>query len=322
MSSQKAPQKHPFSAIPVARSSAPILKIKLYLVLGALGLAALLGPLGFALAASKSGSTGPVTATVDYSASGYARIVAEDYLSGRETSVPVADGVDPAFAGAVSAEEREPLPWSGLTLVSSEAAEDVASQQSYEVSKFVFMLDGKPMKLDVTMLQTPDGPVLGALPSFRTADLSHQKYDGVDYEGSVNFKSGPPANAEVAVAVKKWLEAYASSDGARLKELVGDPRAEATYTGLGGFEVVGEPEIRFHVLESPDAVRTVAGVAPTAPMYVRVRALLRSTSANEYSVSSDFELLLFATDVAQPKVVAWGAPGTAPLVPFSNSNRH
>lgn len=313
--------KHPFSAVPAARSSAPVLKIKLYVVLGAVLLAAALGPISFLLTTAKAGSAGPTTASVDYAAAGYARLVAEDFLSGRATSVPVAEDVDPLFGVQESAlAQRQPLPYTGLTLVASEESNDPESLQTYEISKFVFLLGSKPMKLDITMLKTADGPVLAAAPAMRPADLTADKYDRVNYSGSATFEDGAPDGA-VGDKVAEWAKAYVSDDRKTLAELTGDP-AGGTYAGLGGFELARDAEITSYVVEAPANVPTVNGVAPNQPMYVRVQVWVNPTGAQQSVLSTEYDLLVFDSGTAQPKIVAWGAAGSAPLTPFSNSNRH
>lgn len=314
--------KHPFSAVPAARSSAPILKIKLYTVLGAVLLAAALGPISFIIASSQAASQGPVTAEVDYAASGFARLVAEDYLSGRATSVPVSEDVDPYFGGSQStAEKRLPLPYSALTLISSEESSDAASGQVYEISKFVFLLNGKPMRVDVTMLKTADGPVLAASPALRTVDVTAESHERVNYYASATFEEGAPPNPAVSTKIQEWAAAYFADDQKTLTDLTGDPMG-GTYAGLGGFVLARNVQISSHVVADPVTIPVVNGVTPNEPVYVRVQAWVHPVGAEQSVLSNEYDLLILDAGTAQPKVVAWGAAGSAPLAPFSNSNRH
>jgi len=70
----------PWSAIPAARSTAPVLKIRLALVLGALLLSAAMGIVSTMAWISHAKSQGNSTAPAE--AAGLAQIVADDYVAG------------------------------------------------------------------------------------------------------------------------------------------------------------------------------------------------------------------------------------------------
>jgi hypothetical protein len=312
-----------WSALPATRSSAPILKTRLYTVIGAVGVCAALGPLSLVLNLAQ-GDPPPAAVSVNTTADGYARTVAEDFLSARPTSVPVATDIDATFGLPNNVTQRKPLTYSGLTLVASDSHAATTVNPAYTVSKFLFQLvaaDGtaKAMKLDVTMLATADGPVLAAQPTLRAADLTSAGYDPLDFNRASTFVSGSPSPA-VGTVIDAWAKAMAEGDDARLTELTRDP-AGGKYSGLSGFTLAKSPQILSYVSESATAVSSVKGVNPEDPTYVRVRIWLQADSADGYVVSSDYDVLIFATKSSAPYPVAWGAPGTDPE-PFSNSNRH
>jgi hypothetical protein len=322
-----ATQSRRWTAVPAARSRAGSLKVKLFVVLGLAGLAALAGPATAVFVLTRP-APAPVVIGGNATADGYARTVAEDYLNARPTSVPVADNVDASFGRTATAKDRKPLPYDGLTLVASQAtpADPKTKSPEYNISKFLFEVtaeDGtrKAMKIDVTMLVTADGPVLAAEPTLRAADLTADKYQPLDYQEVASYKEGSPS-AAVSDLVAEWAKAFATGDSHRLGELVRDPDG-GTYQGLGGFTSSRTPEIRSYVVESPVNVQTVHGVKPHNPIYVRARVWFQSTGAEKFESSADYDLLIFDAKSDSPYVVAWGAPGSAPLTPFTeNSNRH
>lgn len=312
--------KHPWSAIPAARSSAPVLTIRLWVVIGLVLLAAAMGPLSLVVQAAHAASVAPPPASTGSGPSqGLAQLVALDFVNGIPTSVPTAKNVDPTF-GINTAQQPTPLPHGPLVPMGTVSTVDTTSKQPYQISSFGFESSGQVWKVAVTMLQTPSGPVLGAEPSLLPVDLSAAQYQQENFHTSAGFQEGAPPNSAIQAHVNQWAQAFASNNGATLAQLTGDPSAQ-TFRGLGGFTLAQAPQILSYVPVAASGVPVVNGVTPTSPMYLRVQLALTSTHAKQYTVTNEYDVLVTGSNTAQPQIVAWGPPGSAPLTPFSNASR-
>lgn len=301
--------KHPWSVVPAARSSAPILQLKLLLVLGALGLAALLGPLSFLLSLTRGGD-GPAVAATSSDTRGFAELAARDFLAGRPTTLAVATGIEATF-GVPNDGSDAPRPQIAyLSLAHTSARSYIANGRSFELHRFTAVTGAAepPLTVDVTVLLTPEGPVLGAYPALGRSSAVTEKVPALDYQEDENKTSNLPA--PVKEAVVRWAAAYAGGDSAALRVLADDPQ-EGTYDVLGGFTAEA-PEVATAVVEGDDGY------------ILRIRVLLRAAGAQGFQVKNDYDLLVTQASTANPKVVAYGPAGTAaaPLQPYSNnSNR-
>lgn len=298
----------PWTAIPAARSSAPVLKIKLWTVLGLLVACALTGPtaLVVASAAGRNVPAPPSYQTTDSTA--VAAQVAADFLAGRTTAVPVAEGVSPDFAtGPDGLEVVE------LTLVGSRSHGDAS--RSWTVSRFLAQVragageDDSAVRflwVDVTTARASNGtPVLVAVPALTPVlppDTPPDPLDGRDDPTRTTSIPEP-----VVETVRVWATAFAENRSDELRRLTGDPDA-GTYVGLGGFTVQGDPLTPFAV-QSPD------GTA----MILRVQVVLVADGANGYGVMNEYDVLVRRWSTQTPEIVAWGPAGTGgSLVAYQN----
>lgn len=301
--------KHPWTAVPATRSSAPVLKIKLYALAGAIGLMCALSLISF-LGFIGSRGAGVATATDDAVLSderAFAEQVARDMLSGRPTTLAVAAGVDSSFGFSNSDAGVAPAAIGFRDLVWSGTRSNVVNERAYRIHSFSVRTGDQTLVLDVTTMRSSEGfPVLVAQPSLAPAVVPKVIPPLLDFAEDANVIDSTPTLVRDVVAL--WAAAYATNNAGELHRLANDPNANG-YVGLGGFGVVGEPSY---------GVAVQAVNAPT--MNVRVRVVFRSTGANQYQVSNDFDLLIGDWETALPKVVAWGPPGSAiALTPYSNN---
>jgi hypothetical protein len=277
-----------WTAIPAARSSAPVLKIRLWLVLGSLVLAAALGAFG-GIAWLTSKPAEPAEPPPVPQAVGFAGEVANAWVQGRPVGVPVAVGVSPSVVEGVRdgkpLEGAGPLVWDSFELLQPEPGRLI------EVHRF-FLGGNPPRALQVTVELTGSGPVLAAGPSLVPVALSGEVVERLDYRNA----DGPSVTDDVESVATKWAEAFAGDDRDRLRELTGDSEPRV-YAGLGGF--------------SASDVQVVAAVpSPTSPGSWVIRVEGRLDGPEGFSGVVEWDLLVSGPETANPRVVAWGAAGT------------
>ena len=112
-------------------------------------------------------------------------------------------------------------------------------------------------------------------------------------------------------AVQSWAQAYVTGSPSLASVVLAPNIANPDYQSLTNFS-----------LTSATALGAVPGTGTDAGyVYVRVRLVIRSTSANGVSLTMDTNLMLQQT-TAQPayKAVAWGPTGSAAsLVPYQTN---
>jgi hypothetical protein len=298
----------PLTAIPAQRSSAALVKLKVALILGSAMLAALLGVVSLV---AWIAFTPEVPSVEDLLPRGgaHARAVAEDFLAGRKTSVPVAERVGPDF-GAVPGnpmERRGSFGHTSLTVaeVTPMAVKTDSGVREFEVHRFLVSREERLFWLDITLLLTDEGPVLGALPSLGPVPAQTKGHLALDYS---DLDQAPLPNHYTAV-VTAWGTHFAANEPDKLWDVVvkdeTSDRQLFEYVGLGGFSA-GDLQIR-----------SVVGI-PGGGYLVRVQLLLRPEGADGASVSTEYDLRLTGND-SSARVVAWGPPGSGPtLAPFTN----
>lgn len=302
--------KHPWTAIPATRSSAPILKIKFYAIIGGIGLLCLLSLIsfiGFISAGSSSTPvvTGDVTPPLDRA---FAEQIARDMLAARPTTLPVAEGVDPTWGASSLAANEEPVPLGVRDIAWSGSDYRVLNNRAYRVHSFLVRTDTDSYQLDVTTMRSTEGlPVLVAQPALGPVPQPATVPKALDYAEDPGVVD--TVSADIRRVTTEWATAYATGDGETLRQISNDlSSATGDYVGLGGFEVVGEPRI----------VTAIHAGGPT--MDLRIRVVFRSTGAKQYLMSNDFDLLVGDPDTSVPKVVAWGPAGSAiELTPYQNN---
>lgn len=285
-----------WTAIPAARSSANVLAIRLRLVLGALVCSAALGLLSMMVVIGRSGSQGAAAESVDPRSVTAAVVVATDYLAGRSTIIPIAEGVDAAFG-------RQPdAPAAGLHVEAATAGRVIRTVDqgvTYDTVEVVAVASGRPFRIRVVLAVTDEGPTLAANPTLMSLRIDRSvDVPARDWSAYQDTADGVAQN--VNDAVTKWANAYASDDPQALVQITGNTSTAAHYRGLGGFTVT--------------AVTTHRNYRTSDGMVVRARVLFSSASAEKLVVQSEFDLLVLNPDAPYPNVAAWGPAGSGPTL--------
>lgn len=276
-----------------------MLKIRLWALLSILLLAAGLGL--FATFAWLTADP-PV---IDFSsarpyAQGHALAITEAWVNGRSTTLPVADGIDPGFNQVASGGAHR-------TVKSISAFDWRRESVNGRVVETQFVLvDSVEADFVVALPFVFDGPtpVLAAYPAIQPARYVAPP-PALEYQDVAAKLDEIPSS--VRERLDQWGRAYATSDGSALRDLADDTAATAEmYRGLGNFTLLSSPEIRSAVQVSPGVI------------VVRARFIFVPQGAPA-GLSSDFDLLITASDSTKPRIVAWGVPGSGPsLQPYQN----
>lgn len=299
-----------WAAIPAARSSMPVLKVKLWLVLGTLFFSAAMGIISIVIVLAGTSAPAPVTTGPSTANQAFAETVAYDFLAGRSTQVAVATGVDRNFGR-------------GTDVITAQAVESVipvsvdyqtVNGLPVELYRFAAVLTGgRTLQVTVPVQPTTIGPVLLAAP----AVFAPQSYaaddvvDAFDYTQLLAANSGSPSPNTTAV-VDQWAQAYAAGDSATLqRDVVGDPDPNGVYVGVGGLTASEVKVISWFPRDETGQY-----------VSLRVSVLLSSTGAEKWTVRSEFDLLVKDPTSATPKVQAWGPVGSGPTLTAFQNNRN
>lgn len=296
----------PWTSVPAARSPLALLQLRLYIIVGLLVAAAAAG----VFAAIAWGTHEPATADpadVNPTAAGFARSIADSYVAGEPTPLPVAEGLSPWLRDDHSG--RAGIP--GGDVVASGWHRGYVAGHLLEAHTFIVTdSEGTMYNLTVPVLLDADYPVLAAYPSLLPLRYPQgETIPALEYQDVPSAADGIPA--AVATQVGRWAEAYAADDTQALRDLTGDPNARVgEYRGLGGRTLTKPAELRA-------AAYTVGGY-----LVVRVRLAMSDNSANRYVAESDLDLLVADVTTEVPHVVAWGPVGSGPtLQPYGNRVR-
>lgn len=325
------------TAVPALRSQRRSLQFKQRVVFSLLGLAAVSGPVSLFMTlrapdpatvaqAVVEGST-PFTASSRFLVvETYARQVAEDYLSGRGTNLPVAiteqASVDKTF-GQPDPATASPLSYSGLSLVGAVPG-STDGRPSYEMiySLKTLSKDGTQGGLLLLFVKIRTdlngGLVLSAVPSLLDAKLTRlesARGDQVVIDQPQNLGAPSSLSAPAADALNKWAALYVSDNKVELKNHVnsGSGRPDRSYDGLpGNFTLLSNP-IVLYVFE------TTPKNSDKTHYMVRIQLPL---SKDGFKVTSEMDVLILKEDPAY--VRAWGPVGSGSgssvitLEPWSN----
>ena len=303
----------PWTAVPAARSSASVLKIRLWLVLGTLLACAALGL--FSGLAWISGSTGTSSAPAQPAATGFATTIAGDYVAGRTTVLPVAAGLSQNLGLTRVAGASGPA--LDVTMLAPEGVTftmpATTGGRYLETHHYLVETTGTPpvlYNLAVVVDITHPQPVLAAYPT-----LSPKSFTGsaaaLDYGGGPSTQWATALPASVTTAVNQWATAFIKNDQAGLQQLVGDPSAAVgAFRGLRGMTPA-----------SATPATVVGGYTGSLGADVlHVSLAMTPSGANGITMSSDYDLLVNSPGTTTPKVVAWGPPGSGPtLVAYQNN---
>jgi len=296
---QSDPSSSPrLTAIPAARSSAAVLKVRLILVLGSLLLAA---GAGIFAAYSYITFTPPQVNPDSFEprGQGLASMVAVAFLNGQELPIPVADEV-PELPGELVPLPHTPPQWNTFEsgTIRGRYAE-LHSFSFYRVFNEATPDEAKILyQLDVLVSFTDrNTPVLGALPSFQPVIAGNSGTSTLpNKDGASDITTGQRN------ALESWAKAWAANDTEELSTVAGAGTGYR-YLGLGGFQSTGVQVLSLALL-------TPQASAAERTFTARTRVSL--VSANGYETSMDMDVLLRGTgdDNVRAYVTAWGPAGS------------
>ncbi len=272
-----------------------MLKVRFFVLLGAILLMGLLGMVSAFAWFTQKPPVVDLTAA-DPQGRGLAEVVAEDFLAGRVSPVPVASGVTMRPGAAVTTQGA--LSWDGFSTF-------VLGGSRTELHRFLFVRTtgadpAKPvlelMRLSVLVTIPAGGnPVLAAQPHFGPASWSSSEVV-TDYSDLESVAL--PSSAQEQIT--SWATAWASGDAEKLRLLTGDATPKVRYVGLGGYQLKD--------------VRVVSALlAGQDAFLVRDRVVL--SSANESILEMDMDLTIKSASTGLPNVVGWGPAGSGILTP-------
>lgn len=300
--------KNVLTAVPNVRLTAGSLRRRQNIILVAVLIAALTGPLAFVMSL---GGSDPVVQTAPESSGKtitFATTVAEDFLAGGGTNMPAAAGVDRMFGR--SQEDVTAMRYSSLEY--RESTITVVGGSRVDVVRFALeTYDFGFMTLSVPVTFTDAGrQILAATPSMVPATFAT---DGSASAPQPELTTGEEIPDNVEERIQLWAEAFAADDSQALRVLVNDSDAPAggSYLGLGGFTCPrGCSEVLWATPSTVD----------TSLVNVRVRTLFVADSANGFVMSNEFDLLVRGWNSDAPRVLAWGPAGFGSLLaPYINN---
>lgn len=306
-----------WTAVPASRSSAPVLKVRLYLVMGALVFSAVCGILAILVVVSRSNAPQVAQGAALPSAVAEATATASEYLAGRPVTMSLAGGLEdllkPAgkpLAGVSSVD------WVGFTPATPVAGtnlelhrflvtvpgEDPDNPRRYTLTVPVQLVATKTAKAeDGSTVVVAQQPVLAAAPSLEAALRPASGLPRFDWENAPTPALSP--SPQMDSAVKDWATAYLANDSDGLSKVVRDPEGRQ-YVGLGGF-----------TLEDAEVLAAVKGNQGDI-----VRVSLTAKGPGDFVVPMEFDLLATGVESGDPSITAWGAPGTGTgLAPYQNA---
>lgn len=316
--------RNPLSAVPATRSSAPILKIRRFAVLGTLIAVALAGVFASIAWLTTDMKTVVQGDTTNFVAKSFAEIAVGDYLHARDSAVPAASNVDTNF----SVKPGTAIPRKGLAVdyISYAGARPapVGDGSKGTVGRlytlqevFLASLSGTTYRVVVPMVKQQGKWLLGAYPSLLVANLPSGDEPALDYS-ALYAKGGDsslfPNPKGYLQRIGEWAKVYASAGkaSAELYTLTGDTESRS-YSGLGGWSVVGAPR-----------VGSVVAVSSPIPGFItRVTVVLAPPRADGTTLTAEYDLYIRSDkSQKQPPVVAWSAAGSyQPLTPYMNADR-
>lgn len=309
MSEERSPN---LTAVPAKRSKAAVLKVRLYLIIGLLLVAALMGVVATVAWVTQKPPDADSFITESL-AKGPAEEVAKAWLEGKPIPVGRAANVpDGALSKAEGGEGAPTFAYDSLSWDSYET-DALSDLTAFEIHKFIVVAppldpaaDPAPITytLNVTMLLTDGKPVLGAAPSLQPYIPADSAYM---FDYSTLAKDVTLSN-QSAQLLQQWATAFATNDSAQLGLIVADP-SKGVYDGIKGFT-------------SGQATSIYAVPAGEDNLIVRTRVSL--VSANGFKTEAEYDVLITQASSGSPHVVAWGPAGSgdsAEFVPYEFNRR-
>lgn len=167
------------------------------------------------------------------------------------------------------------------------------------------------------------GPSLTVVPK---TDTTSQWNAGAPWSG---LSSNNSVSASVQSAIDGWLAAYTSGSASQLRLAVGDTRSLFNYAPLSHVASATDTVVAAVMRNAPNSMPQTSNSNPTAEIVeVTLNLLWKGEKVSSYLPSTSgpqttMDLLIERADTAAPVVVAWGPPGTGPLLaPYQNAIRY
>lgn len=335
-----------WTSIPAQRSSAPLLKLRLYAVLGVLVFAGLSGILALFVALGNRAE--PVVPTVprpEPRAQAEASIVAREWIAGQPVSVPVAKDVVVAdqAAGERLAGSADRIAWASyeprnvsgqcvefhrFLVTSVGPAEAKQPYWLYVPMRVPAGITGPAAQIansnalctvpatgSVASAQYPLQAVLAGSPMLVRATVPTE-----DGRGQ-RLAQGPDQGADKVLTkqLRAWVDAYLAGDAAQLPGLSGN--TELVFAGLdkaAGFTLVGEPEIVSVVPCVGHSWFAAANGCTKADKLVTLSFTTKSASG--WAGPMQLDLFVHQEPGSVPQIQAWGPAGDGPrLLKYQNA---
>ncbi|MGH9066579.1 MAG: hypothetical protein ACRD0J_03525 [Acidimicrobiales bacterium] len=290
------------TAVPRRFPTSPSMRRRTLLIVGLLVVAILVGLLGLAVAGSTRSKLAKASA-LRPNFEGFAAQAASAWLAGRPTVLPVAQGLKSDLGRVVPSNANGPIAPAppafdvyslDFTNATYGAGSTKTVKRTWVVDHFTATTSAGTFKVNVTVIDTPSGPVLGAYPSLAPLTVANgSNVPALDYQ-TLYKTVQPPQSVQAQVAA--WAKAYVSNDQAELYTLTGDP-ASATFAGIGGWKLAGTPQVVSYVVGKTTAL-------------ARVQVTMSMVSKPAVSATSGYDLLIGNLGNALPNIWAWGPAGS------------
>ena len=329
----------PWTAIPSQRSTAVVLKLRLYLILGFLLLAAACGIFS---AIAWAGHQNPVVAgSPEPHALGLATTVATDFFNGTPLTYPdpVAGGMSAGLGHPVKAAR---LPVTSITYdyFTTGPAPTYINGDFLETYYFDVTAPSGDYQLAVPMDVTSSGTTLAAYPALLPLvndgpsyssgpDGAYSLYDAtaaanateIDYSTDTNpigcATCTTTIPGAVSAVIAQWASDYTSNSPSAQADLQANVVADAAaspgdYVGVSGLvPVTSQNDLT--IIGGTQQSLTIGKTSYTDDI-IHVSLVLTPLSAKGFTVSSDFDLLVLDPQTTTPHVVAWGPAGSGPTL--------
>lgn len=309
----------PLTAIPATRSSKPILKAKLMLVLSFLVVATMAGIFAtFAWVSTASTPPPAADPTVRRDGQALAEIAARDFLAGRKSAVPVAEGVAADFTPQAAPGSAPPKPLGFQEVVlhhSRRVSVGNKVPRTVELNSFYATSGGTLFEVTVPMVLPSDydnsghktSPVLAGSPAILpVVPVVEEGQEGAHYDDYPNALTPDAVNPAVAKRVAVWGRTFANActdEDQALLQLTGDGDGSGyRYSGLCGYTVTDKDVQILGAVPVGD---------PRPGLIVRVAVALRAPGTNGPTLNTQYDLYVgFTGSEALPPIYAWGPAGS------------
>lgn len=230
-----------------------------------------------------------------------------DYLDAADVQLPRAQGIPARLGRTVESNTSTPTPaaaikYRSVAFLDAKHLGTVLASDQRVLDRFMVLAQHHTYVMTIVLQPTRLGPMLAALPSMAPAVQLASGGPALDWMNYTQVQLSAGAVSQVDA----WAQAYAANDRTALYQLTGDPSAH-TYTGLGGWQVIGTPTV-------------VSATTRGQQALVQVQVTMAPANNTAAQTVQAFDLLMQDVSRPLPPVVAWGPAGAGwSLRPFMNA---